>query len=207
MEIFKKLFSDRKLILASSSPRRHALFQLMNLDFAIQTSDVEEEIPAAAHPAEIVETLSARKAMAVSATYRKAMIVGADTVVVIDGQILGKPADRAEAAAMLRKLSGRTHEVYTGYAIFLRPEDEVITSFEKTAVTFKALEEQEIEAYIRTISPLDKAGAYGIQDLSAVFVTRIEGCFYNVVGFPVANFYQKCCSLYKERYLAGMVAK
>jgi septum formation protein len=111
---------------------------------------------------------------------------------VLDGRILGKPADAQEARAMLRLLSGKTHEVYTGFAVVEKPGERVLVDSELTKVHFRPLHEEEIDAYVATGSPLDKAGAYGIQDLSAIFVDRIEGCFYNVVGFPLAKFYQAC---------------
>jgi septum formation protein len=117
------------------------------------------------------------------------LIVSADTIVVLDRRILGKPADAVEAKSMLTSLSGRTHEVYTGFTILGQPIGKTVTEHVVTSVSFRSLAEWEIDEYVSSGKPMDKAGAYGIQDRSAVFVDRIEGCFYNVVGFPLSKFY------------------
>lgn len=117
------------------------------------------------------------------------MIVGADTIVVLENEIMGKPKDRREARKMLGRLSGKSHTVYTGFAVIDQPSGKTLTEYEKTRVTFRELEDEEIARYIEADNPLDKAGAYGIQDRSAIFVTGIQGCFYNVVGFPLTRFY------------------
>jgi septum formation protein len=116
--------------------------------------------------------------------------VGADTIVALDGDMLGKPESRAEAGRMLRRLSGRTHEVFTGFTLIDAGTGGRIRGVERTAVTFRRLDDWEIDGYVATGLPMDKAGAYGIQDRSGLFVDRIDGCFYNVVGFPLTKFFE-----------------
>jgi len=141
-------------------------------------------------PAENAARLSLRKAVTVAKTIDNGLIVGADTVVVLGDELLSKPRDGADAIGMLRRLSGRTHTVVTAFTLVSRPDDAVLTETEETSVTFRTLPQDEIEKYVESGSPMDKAGAYGIQDdYGAVFVTRIEGCYYNVVGFPLARFW------------------
>ena len=118
------------------------------------------------------------------------MIIGADTVVVLNNQILGKPKDAKQAKEILQQLSGKTHEVYTGFAIVEKPSGEMLSEFEKTLVSFRKLADEEIDRYIQSGSPFDKAGGYGIQDQGALFVQKIDGCFYNVMGLPVTKLYQ-----------------
>ncbi len=194
--ILEKMMADRPLVLASGSPRRKALLEMLGLRFSIHVSDVDESAPAELTPEETARYLAEKKARASAPAFSKATLIAADTIVVLDGEILGKPADRSEAMAMLRRLAGRTHRVYTGFSILKVPEMEQISDVECTAVTFNPMEDEEIAAYVDTGSPMDKAGAYGIQDQSAVFINRIEGCFYNVVGFPLARFYQTCQPLF-----------
>ena len=134
------------------------------------------------------------------------IIIGADTVVVLRGEILGKPGDNAEAVAMLRRLSGETHMVYTGFAL-LRAGGPAYRDVEKTEVTFRRLEAWEIQDYVNTGGPLDKAGGYGIQDRSGLFVDSISGCFYNVVGFPLTKFFQGLYTLVGEETLRNMLNK
>jgi septum formation protein len=141
-------------------------------------------------PVENAKVLAHRKAECVAGHHTNAVILGADTIVAVDGAMLGKPQDASDAAMMLKRLSGRTHTVVTGFALFDRPTGRVIVDAEETRVTFRELPEDEIEEYVAGGSPMDKAGAYGIQDdYGAVFVTRIEGCYYNVVGLPLARVY------------------
>ncbi|HFE52425.1 MAG TPA: septum formation inhibitor Maf [Bacteroidetes bacterium] len=179
----------RKLVLASESPRRAQLFRLIGLDFVVRKSGVDEDNDVPQDPGQHVLTLSRRKAEHVAAAERKALVVGADTIVVIDGEILGKPSSPQQAYDMLRRLSGRTHRVFTGFTVVETQTGASVADVEVTEVHFRELEDDEIWRYIETGSPMDKAGAYGIQDQSAVFVDRISGCFYNVVGFPLARFY------------------
>lgn len=181
---------NRKLVLASRSPRRRRLLDQIGLTFEVCESGVDEEFPPGADPRTYVAALSKRKASAVAQSYQDAIIIGADTIVVVDRTLLGKPADATEASRMLGMLSGKSHEVFTGLTLFDRPSNKSVTGVERTRVTFRPLSQDEIRDYVASGSPMDKAGAYGIQDdRGAVFVERIEGCFYNVVGLPLAQFY------------------
>ncbi len=180
----------RKFILASRSPRRAHLLHQIGMKFSIQESNVDEIIDTTKTPAENVMSLSLQKALAVASRAASGIVIGSDTIVVLQKQILGKPETRREAAMMLHKLSGRTHTVFTGFAIVDAQSKRSLIDYEKTKVTFRALSNKEIQEYVRSGSPLDKAGAYGIQDdYGAVFVQRIDGCYYTVVGFPLTKFY------------------
>lgn len=184
------MIGSKKLILASRSPRRQHLLRQIGLDFEVRESGIEEDFDTSKAPRENVLLLSREKASAVASSFRNAIILGADTIVVLDGEILGKPFDEADAIRMLKKLSGRIHKVFTGFTLIDRPSDRSISASEMTRVTFRRLSQMEIADYVRSGSPMDKAGAYGIQDdYGAVFVEKIEGCFYNVVGFPLARFF------------------
>ncbi len=179
----------KPLVLASSSPRRAQLLRLIDLPFTVCPSSVAEDGVAHLSPEEQAVDLAKRKAQAVASVFTWGIVAGADTIVELDGRIFGKPVDAEEARHMLLELSGRTHNVYTGIALQDCPTGRQASDFSCTSVTFRALDEDEIDAYIATGSPLDKAGAYGIQDLSAIFAEKIEGCFYNVMGFPLTKFY------------------
>lgn len=173
------------IILASNSPRRRELLGQMGLkDFQVSAPNVDETVEPGLSPAEMVEELSLRKARAAA---EKAgpedLVIAADTVVALDGKVLGKPRDREDAFAMLSALSGREHRVYTGVTV-LRGEGAA-TGHEETAVAFRALEPGEIRGYIATGEPMDKAGAYGIQGLGALLVSGIRGDYCSVVGLPV----------------------
>ena len=162
-------------------------------------SDVPEDTDGHGSPSEIVLDLSRRKAAQVASRHPDAYIIGADTIVVLDGAVLGKPSDAGDAGRMLRLLSGRTHEVYTGFCVIEKPGERSVSDYEVTKVTFRRLSEEEIDSYVRSGSPMDKAGAYGIQDdYGAIFVEKIEGCFYNVVGFPLTRFYLRFSELAKN---------
>ncbi|MBM7648946.1 septum formation protein [Bacillus ectoiniformans] len=176
------------IILASGSPRRKELLQQIHLPFTVQTSHVDETISNELSPEDIVTQLAERKARAVAAEVSNKYVIGADTVVVQDGVVLGKPKDRDEARHMLKKLSGHTHAVYTGVAII--HNDDTFTFYEKTNVTFWELLDEDIEAYLDSGEPFDKAGAYGIQGLGAVHVKSIEGDYFSVVGLPIASLYR-----------------
>lgn len=183
-----------KIILASQSPRRKLLLTQLGLKFDIIPSNTEEIITIH-DPKSIVQDLSFRKSLEVSKKVDNAYIIGADTIVVFENKILGKPLDTSDAFAMLSMLSDKTHHVFTGVSIQKKMNGEIINHFqfiEETKVTFSKLSNDEIHSYIKTGSPMDKAGAYGIQDdWGAVFVKKIEGDFYNVVGFPINRFYQE----------------
>ena len=173
------------LILASGSPRRRELLGYITNDFEVCVSGAEENVPEGLSPAETVEALATLKGESVFAEHPADTVIAADTVVIVDGELLGKPASPEEACAMLRRLSGRTHEVYTGVYI-ARPGHKSVFH-ERTEVTFYPLTDEEIRAYVATGEPLDKAGAYGIQGRGALLVQGIRGDFYNVMGFPVAK--------------------
>jgi septum formation protein len=154
--------------------------------FEIHPAGGEEILPPGIAPGAAVEKLSYQKCAEVAALYdSETVVIASDTVVAIDGMILGKPADAAEAAEMLRRLSGRTHRVYSGVAVACR--GETVVEHEETAVTFRALTEREIAAYVATGEPLDKAGAYGIQGRGGLFVQGISGDYYNVMGLPLCR--------------------
>ncbi len=179
------------LILASASPRRKKLLEQLGLSFTVHASHVDEDAPADAPAEHIVQHLSSKKAAAVAPQFADALTLAADTLVVLDGAILGKPADEDEATRMLKRLSGRQHEVYTGIALHHPATSRYLTAFETTRVTFSSLSEREIAAYVATRSPFDKAGGYGIQDdQGALYVSGIEGDYYNVVGLPLNRLYQ-----------------
>jgi septum formation protein len=175
----------KPIILASGSPRRNELLSLLDIPFEVCASKVEEVVDETSLPEDIVMSLALQKAHDVARNMKDAIVLGADTVVVIDGQVLGKPENRQDAAATLRRLSGRTHEVFTGVAIVSR--EKATTFYERTEVTFYELTEEDITAYLQTGEPFDKAGSYGIQGRGAVLVRKIAGDYYSVVGLPIAR--------------------
>ncbi|WP_019638281.1 Maf family protein [Paenibacillus fonticola] len=185
-----KASSSRLVVLASTSPRRRELLASLHIPFEVIPSDADESTPSHWTPEQIVMELALRKAKAVVASLPgasiNAVIVGSDTIVVRDGQVLGKPKDQAEAASMLRSLQGRSHSVYTAVACIDGITGRSEVDYRLTLVTMRALTEQEIAAYARTGEGLDKAGAYAIQGLGSIFVTGIEGCYFNVVGMPLS---------------------
>lgn len=184
----------KKIILASGSPRRKELLSKLNIDFEIIVTDTDETITETS-PDRIVEDLALRKASAVFDTIEEddVMVIGADTIVYYDGDILGKPQNEAEAKDMISMLSDRTHQVFTGVAICIKRKGEksVISFSEKTEVTFYHIDKFDIDEYIKTGSPMDKAGAYGIQDDFAKYVKKIDGDYNNVVGLPLSRLYQE----------------
>ena len=176
-----------QIILASQSPRRRELLGRMGIEnFLVRPAQGEELFDPTLTPAQLVESLSRQKAEEISAgAGPEDLIIAADTVVSIDGRVLGKPRDREDAAAMLAALSGREHTVYTGVTV--RRGGETVTEHEATAVRFRPLTEGEIADYVATGEPMDKAGAYGIQDYGALLVEGISGDYFNVVGLPVCR--------------------
>lgn len=178
-------------ILASGSPRRKHLLDQLGATFEVRVSHVDESFDAGLTPARIVEQIARRKVREISRNHPEALVLAADTIVVLDNTILGKPEDEAEAIATLRRLRGNRHTVYTGLALAHEASGRTVTTHEETAVFFAEMSEEEICAYVATGSPMDKAGAYGIQDdRGGLFVQRIEGDFYNVVGLPLHRLYQ-----------------
>ncbi|WP_062355459.1 Maf family protein [Bacillus kwashiorkori] len=177
-----------RLILASSSPRRKELLERLNIPFEIIVSDTEERIDASLSPEQIVMNLAKQKAEAVAKNYPEHFVIGADTLVVYENQLLGKPKNKVEAKQMLMNLSGKSHYVYTGTAII---HGKIVKKFyEKTEVTFWNLSESEIDRYVATGEPLDKAGSYGIQGYGATLVRSINGDFFTVVGLPIGKLYR-----------------
>ena len=193
-----------KIILASGSPRRKELLEQAGYEFEIEVSDADENI-SVDEPGELVEQLSFRKAHAVVVNHLKeeddCTVIGADTVVVLDGKVLGKPDGESGAVKMLKDLSGRTHQVYTGVSLFLIEKGKMVNhqSFHVcTDVTMRQLSDQEIAGYVATGEPMDKAGGYGIQGKAAVFISRICGDYYNVVGLPVCETVQQLQKLWNQ---------
>lgn len=180
--------NQMKIILASNSPRRKELFKYIVDDFTVHVSEIIEDYDPTFKPEEIVTYLSKQKALAVSKTFPTDVIVGSDTIVYIDGEVLGKPHSKEEAYKMLRKLAGRTHKVYTGVTIIYH--NQIESFYSETSVTFYEMSDAEIYQYIETNEPMDKAGAYGIQGYGAKFIKSIEGDYFTVVGLPVALLYQ-----------------
>lgn len=176
------------LVLASRSPRRQEILRRAGIAFRVEPADVDESRIAGESPWEHVLRLAEAKATAIEAGPGE-IVLGADTAVVVDEEILGKPEDSEAAAWMLRKLSGREHAVLTG--VCLRRGAELRRDVESTRVRFAELTEREIEEYVASGEPLDKAGGYAIQGLASKFVERIEGCYFNVVGLPVALVYRR----------------
>lgn len=183
--------SDLTFYLASKSPRRKKLLESLNLEFKTVKVECDEQIKKNEKPAAIVKRLSLEKLNAARRKLKNGIIITADTIVVIDDKVLGKPADEKDAFRILSFLSGKTHVVYTGFSVYNSKSEELITDFEKTRVSFRELGAREIRKYIKTGSPMDKAGAYGIQDdFGAVFVEKINGCYNNVVGLPLTRLYK-----------------
>lgn len=178
-----------KIILASASPRRKELMELAGYNFEVICADIVEVVPEEAMPQEVVMSLALQKAQAVAAEHKEAVVIGSDTVVALDGKILGKPHSEQEACEMLRSLSGRTHKVFTGVAIVCG--GKVKNFFDETDVEFYSLGDDEIKKYVATGEPTDKAGAYGIQGKGSVLVKRINGDFFSVMGLPIAKLYRE----------------
>lgn len=175
----------KSLILASASPRRQELLNQIGLKFITDPSDVDEDLPITSDFGNLAAELALRKASAVRVKYENGIILGADTIVVLDNEIFGKPADRNCAREMLSRLSGCWHSVFTGVALVDAAAGYSINQFEESRVKFKNLTESEIQNYIDSGEPMDKAGAYGIQGKGALFVEKICGDYYNIVGLPL----------------------
>jgi len=173
------------LVLASSSPRRRELLKGLGLAFTVVTSDVDETTVPDLAPAEIVEQLALRKARAVAQRVNKGIVLGADTIVVLNGHVLGKPVDASDAFRMLSALQGRTHTVFSGVALIDAESGRSEVAHSATSVTVRAMSEQEINAYIATGEPMDKAGSYAIQGIGATLVEGIAGDYFTVVGLPL----------------------
>ena len=176
-----------RLILASKSPRRHELLEQAGLTFSVIPSDFDERTVALSDPDSYVRTLAESKALDISEKHPTAWVIGADTIVLIDSIILGKPDSNEEAHDMLQRLSGKTHQVLTGYCICCKNKNRIFSETVKTDVRFKKLTNAEIEWYLQTGEPFDKAGAYAIQGIGTFLVKNIIGSYTNVVGLPVCE--------------------
>jgi len=179
----------KRIILASKSPRRRELMELLHLPFDVITSDIDEKIDYEKDLVKEIEKLSFQKANAVYQNHKDAIVIGSDTIVKIGNKVLGKPKDIVQAKQMLQLLSDQTHEVVTGVTILC--DDQVETFSSIAQVTFYPLKEEEIDAYISGNEPMDKAGAYAIQGDAAVFIRSIQGDFYTIVGLPIAELYHR----------------
>lgn len=178
----------KKIILASNSPRRREILGKF-IDFEAVTAEVKEDNDFYKSPETLVMALAFEKANSVAGKYGDAVVIGADTVVEIEGEILGKPKSREDAKTMMEKLRGRSHKVITGFAIVDLSSDKKYMDYEVTEVTFKGMSDEEIENYLNKAEYMDKAGAYGIQDEAALFVEKIKGDYLNIVGFPISKIY------------------
>lgn len=182
----------KPLVLASQSPRRQSLLRHVGFEFDVVVPNVDEDsVPTTMPPQDYVERLARAKAMrGAELVLRPSIVIGSDTTVVLDGIVLNKPVDANDAVRMLTLLSDATHTVYTGLSLVDSATGRCTTTHSATRVTFRALEAEEIQAYVDSGSPLDKAGAYGIQDdFGAVFVRHVEGCYYTIVGLPLELLY------------------
>ncbi len=176
--------------LASKSPRRRKFLKLLGFPFKSFSVDLHEEILDGEHPIQTVKRLANDKMSLAEKKVKEGIILSADTIVVLNKQIIGKPKNKKDAERILKLLSGNTHTVYTGYSLVNKNNGKRIVDYEKTKVTFRELTRKEIVDYIKTGSPMDKAGAYGYQDdFGAVFVDKINGCYYNVIGLPISKVY------------------
>lgn len=183
------------IILASASPRRTELMALAGIDFSVVPADINEEVLPGEEPSEHVMRLSREKADTVARTTDGRFFIGADTVVVLDERIMGKPADEDEAFRMLSALSGRDHDVISGFTVFDKVSGIHVSRSVRTAVTFKDLNDREIHAYVASGCPMDKAGAYAMQGGAVHFIRSICGSYTNVIGLPMTELYETLCQL------------
>lgn len=186
-------------LLASASPRRRALLEQLQIQFSVEVSPADESVDGTRPPDVMAQHLASRKATPIAERTPTALVLAADTVVAHDGDVLEKPTSPAHARRMLRRLSGTTHEVHTGFALQHAASDRHVAQTSTTTVSFAPLSNQEIEAYVDTRSPMDKAGGYGIQDHTApLFVRGISGDYYTVVGLPLRSFYECLHSTFQD---------
>lgn len=186
------------IILASASPRRFELLKTMGLDFKVIVSKVHEDRIDPNHLIDGVTANARRKGLDVAMQHPRNLVICADTVVVLDSMILGKPRDENEAFQMLQTLSGKSHRVITAFGLIFQKYEKCLFDHEITEVTFRTLDEDEIGAYINTGEPMDKAGAYAIQGQGAVLIEKIQGCYFNVVGFPLTKFYLRINDFFRD---------
>lgn len=177
----------KKIVLASGSPRRKELFAQLDIIPIVWSSDITEKSSTIEKPESVAMSLALQKALVASELFSDSLVIAADTIVVLDGSIMGKPKSEEDAYEMLKALSGRSHEVITGLAIIDSSSGSKVVDYEKTIVTFRNLENERINSYISSGEVLDKAGAYGIQGKGALLVEKLEGCYFNVVGLPLTK--------------------
>lgn len=192
------------IVLASSSPRRAQLLAMLDLRFEIEPADIDERYTPGEEPAAHAERLAREKAMAIAREQRDSLVIGSDTVVVLDEEVLGKPRNAAEAVRMLLRLQGREHTVATGIAVAHR--SEVRSDVEEVRVRFRAFDAERARAYVSTGEPMDKAGAYGIQGYGAALIERIEGDYFAVMGLPIARLLKMLESLGYRYDFRGLVS-
>ena len=181
---------EPRIILASSSPRRADLLRSIGVEFEIAPSQVQERPHTGEAPADYITRLARAKVISIARKREQGLVIGADTIVVLDGKILGKPVDEADAVRMLRSLSGRWHAVMTGVALYDVATRQEVADYDKTLVRFGQMNEPEIDWYVKSSEPMDKAGAYGIQGLASLFIEEIAGNYFNVVGLPLPLVYR-----------------
>lgn len=182
------------IVLASASPRRRALLEALGIEVSVRLSTVEETLDGIPEEIALGNAIAKRDDVAHRLT-DAAMVIAADTIVVLDEEIMGKPSDLAEARRMLARLSGKTHEVLTGVAVVDAESGESAEGLERTAVTFRALSAEDIDRFVETVRPLDRAGAYTVDGPGTLLVTRYEGCFQNVLGLPIVLLDTLLCEL------------
>ena len=180
-----------RIILASNSPRRKKLLEKIGITFEIISSSIDEDFSVDLSPVDFAKHYAEKKAKFISSKHPRSLVIGADTIVVYNNSILGKPLDIEDAFSMLEKLSGNTHTVITGVSLQLSINSISKTFYSKTDVTIKNLSREEIQYYIENYKPLDKAGSYGIQEWFSVYVEKIEGCYFNVMGLPLSKLYKE----------------
>ncbi len=185
-ELVKRLVSEEPIVLGSSSPRRRRILDGLDLEFIVDAPDIDESLENGESPEDHVKRLAWLKAATVAGRHEKGTVIAADTIVILDDRILGKPADNRDAVEMLKMLRGRRHEVLTGVAVLRCSDGAGAVGVESTEVLVRKLSDDDIESYVEGGEPLDKAGSYAIQDCGAAIVEEVSGCFYNVVGLPVA---------------------
>ncbi|MBN1574706.1 MAG: septum formation inhibitor Maf [Deltaproteobacteria bacterium] len=192
--------TTRKIVLASNSPRRRELLSSVGIIFDVITADVDESLIGGETPSEHAERLSLEKAVKVAEIYPDAFVIGADSVVVLEGRIMGKPRDARDAKEMLQSLSGKKHSVITGYSVTAKDEGIEVSCHAETFVTMKELGIDEIAAYVATSEPMDKAGAYAVQGYASIMVREINGSYSNVVGLPVSEVVELLIKLGALKY-------
>ncbi len=184
-----KNLDEYSVVLASESPRRFELLKMIGLEFKVRPSRIEEKNQKNLKPTEYALANAKAKGELVAGQYPDSIVISADTIVVLGEKIIEKPRDEAHAFEILCMLNGKTHEVITAFGIILRKKFKSFYDYEKTKVKFRSLQRSEIKAYIETGEPFDKAGGYGAQGMGSIIIEKVDGCFYNVVGFPLGKFF------------------